>query len=86
VWSGDATQQVQNRQCNSHRYAVQNIEDQHRGRGGQRQEQLAAAEPGDPAKFREIDQAECGARNEGTQGVQCLSGRPCSLQTRCDAP
>ena len=71
---GDAAQQVQNRQCYGHRYAVQHIEDQHCGRGGQRQEQLAAPEPGDPAEFREIDQPECGEHHEGTQGGERESG------------
>jgi hypothetical protein len=52
------------------RNPVQHIEDQHRGRSGQCQEQLAAPEPGDPAEFREIDQPERGEHHQGTKGGQ----------------
>jgi hypothetical protein len=74
VWSSDAAQQVKNRERHRHCYPVRHIEDQHRGRGGQRQEQLAAPEPGDPAEFRVVDQPKCSEHHEGTGGGQWKGG------------
>ena len=64
--SRDATQQIQNRQCYGHRYAVQHIEDQHSRLWWPTPRTARCGEPGDPTEFREIDQAECGEHHEGT--------------------
>src|SRR5215207_3865914 len=66
--AGNAPEQVQYRQADGYGYPVQHIQDQDCDRRGQRQEQLAATESGDPAKLREIDQPECGENDDRAEG------------------
>ena len=87
VWSGDAVQHLGDGQADSQQHAVEDVEDQHTGERGQSEEELAAAERGQPPEAGDVDQAGGGVHDEGAEGRGWEVGehRPGEDQDRRDA-
>ena len=62
--AGNPAQQVEDGQADRREHPVQHAEEQHRGSGGQRKDQLTAPEPADPAKLADVDQAQGGIHDD----------------------
>lgn len=68
VRAGHAGEHLGDREPDGEQNAVEDVEGQHAGERAEREQQLAAAEPGQPAEAGDVDEPDGSVDHDGTEG------------------